>query len=597
MIAPPQTGVAALLKNPPAPGEAQGIQQAIPAMQPKASAPTSAPQSFVTPLKGRDLQQLLQEFNNPQSQYPKYAVLTAMKDRQEADRLKSALQGQNAMQQAKQQGTVADAIVAGARAGMPPPPRMMATGGPVAFERGGAALAEGPMGLQDPELKTFGASNMYPSEEDAAQKLRQLRQAEATIDSQLQAFGNRQRVASPAQFQALQDAKRQISQQREMAEGIAEASKWRAQQSWEKSLGPVPSAQAGAMPPAVAAAVAREQNKLPVAGYSNEHLRTPGIGALVPPTTAPTDKTAASSSASSRVSSATRTPTGIAPEDNSGTLKAYEQADAALKGQMTLPPELTKSYEGLAKMRAQQLAEERAAAQAYGKNSLAARDAALAKADTPLLRDPRGLLAIAAGIDTGKGKGFKSLAASTEKYLGGKDAAKTAAAEKYELSQEKLRGMETINRQMAVLNEEKNTALMQGQYDRANQLQQAISKLALERENFLTGRKDKAADRALEERKLAVQRESAAASRAAASRMTPQEFLYDLYKKGELPGFLAAQQDPKTEGALVKDMIAAVAKQPWTLSTFPPEMQAIIKQEMLKLGVTSAPPSKDKVRD
>ena len=128
----PQTGIASL--PPQMPGQAQGIQQVLPQMKPQVGGAQGATPALVAPLSQQAMPQLLQEFNNPQSKFPKYAVLAAMKEREEKTRMAQAMQGQNAMQQSQQQGTVADEVVSRAQASMPP---RMATGGPVAFEGGG----------------------------------------------------------------------------------------------------------------------------------------------------------------------------------------------------------------------------------------------------------------------------------------------------------------------------------------------------------------------------------------------------------------------------------------------------------------------------
>lgn len=173
------------------------------------------------------------------------------------------------------------------------------------------------------------------------------------------------------------------------------------------------------------------------------------------------------------------------------------------EAQKTLPPELVASRKGLADLRAKQLAGEQAATTAFGEESKAARDAAMARANVPLMQDARGLLGLAASIDPRRGRVMGSLATGAEKYLGGVEAAKTAATEKYATAQEKMRGMETINRQLAVLNDEKNQALLERDYERANQKQQAINVLKTQLPTLQLSREDLARKEATEANKFA----------------------------------------------------------------------------------------------
>lgn len=68
--------------------------------------------AFVPALKGKGVDELLVEFNNPSSKIPKYALLSAMQEAQDAERLRESVMGQAAIQQARQQsGTVKDSII------------------------------------------------------------------------------------------------------------------------------------------------------------------------------------------------------------------------------------------------------------------------------------------------------------------------------------------------------------------------------------------------------------------------------------------------------------------------------------------------------
>ncbi len=592
----PQAGIAALpqAQQPQMPGQAPGIQQVLPQMKPQAGGPMSAPQSFVSPLTQQAMPQLLQEFNNPQSQYPKFAVLAAMKERQEKERMQQAMQGQAAMGQAQQQqGSVADEIVA--QAAQQPPFVMAAQGGimqgyadggPVAFAGGSGPF--GLPGIPGTMLDEFKTTGRDPSEIEAQQKLQQLRQAEAAVTAQLQQFGNRQRMTAPEQFQALQEAKRKIAEQREMAEGIAEASKWRAQQSWEQSLGEVPSAQAGALPPAVARAQRGEAPvPTPETPYGNEGLRKPvafpGMPPPAPPAP-PAPPVPPRRALSGAPAAATGLPALVPPastELSPEMRQAYENRMSALRTQQGVPEDILAGRAGLTSLMQRTLAEQQAEAKALGET---------AKAREGRPASARELFALAAGIDTRKGKGVGSLAGTAAGLLGAREtAAETARKEQ--------RGLQANIRQTQILEAQRQQAVLEKDFDRANQIQSQIDALAIEREKFGMERGDTAFTQDVARRKLGLEEKSLAVQKAAAYRPTAQEFMYGLYKKGELPGYLAAQQEPKTEGALLRDVVAAAMKNPLMLTMYPPEIQDLIKQEMLKLRLTPSVPPNVPVRE
>ena len=83
--------------------------QASGAQQPQAAA--SGVQSYIAPLTTMDMPRLLAEFNNPNSRFPKFAVLTAMQEKQKQAQMRQAAQNQAAMAQNAQQGQIGRAHV------------------------------------------------------------------------------------------------------------------------------------------------------------------------------------------------------------------------------------------------------------------------------------------------------------------------------------------------------------------------------------------------------------------------------------------------------------------------------------------------------
>ena len=83
------------------------------------------------------------------------------------------------------------------------------------------------------------------------------------------------------------------------------------------------------------------------------------------------------------------------------------------------------------------------------------------------------------------------------------------------------------------------------------------------------------------------------------SKPTAREFDYALFKANpeKYKEFLAAGAEPKSEGAMLKEIVGAVLKNPLMLQQYPPAIQALVNQELLKLGVTSALPKGAGVRE
>lgn len=141
----------------------------------------AGPQSFVGALEGMPIERLLQEFNNPASQFPKYAVLSAMQKQQEQQRLEQAAQGQAAIQQNAMAGPpVAQGILAGAQQmamqdAMQNDMQSYNTGGIVAFNPGGPTVGFGGQDYED--ARRFGIDlSPYDSAEQRAAKLDRLRE-------------------------------------------------------------------------------------------------------------------------------------------------------------------------------------------------------------------------------------------------------------------------------------------------------------------------------------------------------------------------------------------------------------------------------------
>jgi hypothetical protein len=110
--------------------------QPMPGMMPSQSGPKPGLTAFVPSLVGLEIPQMLQLFGDPNSPIPKNRVLAAIVEKQKEMAARKSVQNQMAMQQnAGQQGTIADAVVAQAA------PVMAAHGGEMHGYAGGGAVA------------------------------------------------------------------------------------------------------------------------------------------------------------------------------------------------------------------------------------------------------------------------------------------------------------------------------------------------------------------------------------------------------------------------------------------------------------------------
>jgi hypothetical protein len=108
----------------------------MPGMMPSQSGPKPGLTAFVPSLVGLEIPQMLQLFGDPNSPIPKNRVLAAIVEKQKEMAARKSVQNQMAMQQnAGQQGTIADAVVAQAA------PVMAAHGGEMHGYAGGGAVA------------------------------------------------------------------------------------------------------------------------------------------------------------------------------------------------------------------------------------------------------------------------------------------------------------------------------------------------------------------------------------------------------------------------------------------------------------------------
>jgi hypothetical protein len=196
---------------------------------------------------------------------------------------------------------------------------------------------------------------------------------------------------------------------------------------------------------------------------------------------------------------------GITSTLSSEEARLFEERKAALEARKRLPPELLEGRTGLAKLMQENLAAQRAEAKTFGDESRAARDAAIARSQRSLLDDPQALLAMAGAIDPRRGRSIGSLAQGAAGVLGQRQAAAEAARKEYATSQQTERMLQANIRQGNMLEAQRVQALLEGDYNRANQIDDAINQNAAERTKLERSVQDKSREFNLEERKLTQQ--------------------------------------------------------------------------------------------
>lgn len=149
----------------PMPGQAPMQTQPMPGMMPSQSGPKPGLTAFVPSLTGLEIPQMLQLFGDPNSPIPKNRVLAAIVEKQKEMAARKSVQNQLAMQQnAGQQGTIADAVVAQAA------PVQAAYGGEMHGYAGGGAVAFQSGG--NPEIERILKKGPYERTPEENEKLR-----------------------------------------------------------------------------------------------------------------------------------------------------------------------------------------------------------------------------------------------------------------------------------------------------------------------------------------------------------------------------------------------------------------------------------------
>lgn len=223
----------------------------------------------------------------------------------------------------------------------------------------------------------------------------------------------------------------------------------------------------------------------------------------------------------------TATPANLTPE----MANAMQEQEERLRGRLTRPESLTKAEEGLAALAKANIEAQQAEAKTYGEEIRAARDAALAKAQRDITSDPMSLLALAGSIDTRKGQGVGSLARGAAGLMGEREKQAEAARKEFALAQRDERAMQANIRQTQMLEAQRQVALQQGHLNEVNAINDQLSKLAIDREQFRLTRGDVAFQQAMKSREVAAEEEKARAAKISAGKPTELEQRIRLFQQ------------------------------------------------------------------
>jgi hypothetical protein len=540
----------------------------MPGMMPSQSGPKPGLTAFVPSLVGLEIPQMLQLFGDPNSPIPKNRVLAAIVEKQKEMAARKSVQNQMAMQQnAGQQPPIAQQVVAQAQQ---------------------MQQVEQQAGQQSPEqqirrrIETALAQGKVAEASQLMDMLKQVEQEQFTSGDQGYAGGGAVAFEDGGETEDLSDdprlplserlarAQKRMSLSRQQGVGRSFAERFPDPAQSTTDTGDELTRMLGRMPAPVPMTMRDTRGATPETVAAARNL---GTGQQRPP--------AAPAAAPAALMPGIRST--LTPEEQ----RMYDERKAALEGRKTLPADLLAGRAGLSALMQKNLAEERAEAETFGKEALAARDAALARAQRDVFSDPMALLGLAGTIDTRKGQGMGSFARGLSGIMGQREAAAEAARKEYATAQGTMRLLQSNIRRGNMLEAQRVQAMNEQEYGRVNQLDDAIAQNAAERAKLERDVQNKAFDQALESRKAAATERQARASEINAGKPTGTVAL--LRELGLAPTLenvgklVEVQQGPKGEASIVKEIVAKVIANPFMLSQYPPEIQALVKDEIAKL--------------
>lgn len=446
-------GLQTLMQRGQMPGQA-GSFSALPAQQGR------NPVAYTRALKQTPPEELIRIYNDPNDLRPKWAVASAYADAMKAKALQQGAQGQQAMAQnasAQQQPPVADEVMT----------RMAASGGVMKSYADGGAIRFAGAGSVD---RTTVFNRLGQAFDEA-------RKAVVAADEELQKFGSVQRARNPQEYekakQKQQDAKKAFEE---------------AQRAWETFATPL------------------------VPGYGTGTSRVTDLDRLEAdtkqPTTAPASTPSNTTPTAEAASAQPSSPTtdtykvrplpdsterplpnnqGLAALTDSGLTPYARRLEADYKKLMDIrakqgevSPEIKEARGRLEQMRTGHLAKAREDSEKIWKEGVRQLQRRFDDVKRPLLEDPEALLALAASIDTTKGKVLGSLSAGGAKLLGERRARTEKAEEAFAALNDKIRLLNSQYMDAQALEEQRKLAILTNDAEGKRNAELAMAQLAVD---------------------------------------------------------------------------------------------------------------------
>ena len=502
----------------------------------------AGPQSYVGALERMPIEALLQEFNNPGSQFPKFAVLSAMQKKQEQQRMMQAMQGQQAMAQQAQAGPpIAQGVLAGAQQMAAQDQQVPAynAGGIVALSNGGVS------GLQDPEKDEQGLPRTNEERE------RILRNNRIFLEQKKNADALKQRQA-------------QLAAVRETSQPVPEQLS-----KFYRSTGRDKPVYLGA---STAPDIRTQLNRADAAVRS---------AAADLPTPSSSPRPSAGAGGAARPSA-----TAAAPVAAQDPFAAYEKAQKdwgkqRLEGAKT-PAEVEAARAEEKRLMEENLRQAMAEAKAARESAEARRERAVGAAKRSILEDPEALLRLAGGMSRKRGEGIGSLAAGAGAELGRRREAIEKAEEKFAGEQKELRTLDAANRQYNISIAQLQRAIAEGNAEKIRVAQQDVADAGVKLQEAKL-------EYGLKARDTESRATQARAAMISAGKPSGQETLISFFNKDPegFKRFIAAQAEPKNEASLAKALVVEAVKNPVMLNVIKeqnPELYNLMQQEIIRAG-------------
>lgn len=437
-------GLQTLMQRGQMPGQA-GSFSALPAQQGR------NPVAYTRALKQTPPEELIRIYNDPNDLRPKWAVASAYADAMKAKALQQGAQGQQAMAQnasAQQQPPVADEVMT----------RMAASGGVMKSYADGGAIG----------FATAGSVDSFTVLQRLAEDVEKAERASVAADQVLQRYGSIQRQQDPDGFErakqaaiqaqkALDDARKAFRLGPTMTAGVPQART-------------TPVTDAAQTPPA-----ATPSNTIPTAEASSAQTSSP---------TAETYKVRQLPDNTERPLPNNQ---GLAALADSGLTPYARRLEADYKKLMDIrakqgevSPEIKAARGRLEQMRTGHLEKAREDSEKIWKEGVRQLQRRFDDVKRPLLEDPEALLALAASIDTTKGKVLGSLSAGGAKLLGERRARTEKAEEAFAALNDKIRLLNSQYMDAQALEEQRKLAILTNDAEGKRNAELAMAQLAVD---------------------------------------------------------------------------------------------------------------------